>query len=170
MCYRVPGQTWPSELCWLYDQFAKSRSHAEVGTYCGRSLLASCGGMAPGAVVVAIDNDSEAPNAAWVQAVRAATIRVIPQSVKLIESGSMEAARLCFAQGLRFDSVFIDACHEYAECCADIQAWRSVLKPGGIISGHDYWPVHIGVMDAVNELLPGFSIVPNTRIWFAINS
>lgn len=49
--YQIPGQCWPSELCWLYDTFSRSRSHAEVGVYCGRSLFASAAGMQPGAVI-----------------------------------------------------------------------------------------------------------------------
>lgn len=167
MCYNIPGQTWPSELGWLYDTFKHSKAHVEVGTYCGRSLLASCGAMDPGALVVAVDNDQEAWSADWVIVVREATIKLIPVPVHKMVTGSLEAALECHRLGLMFDSVFIDANHHYAECCADIEAWRALLKPGGILAGHDYWPVHTGVMDAVNRLVPGFEVVPGTRIWWA---
>lgn len=170
-CYEIPGQMWPAELCWLYDEFSKSRSHVEIGTYCGRSLLASCGGMRHDSVIVSVDNDVDSsrthPN--WVKTVRRATIdALILKKVRLLETDSLSAALICHNEGLKFDSIFIDACHEYAECSADIQAWMPLLNPGGIIAGHDYWPAHIGVMDAVNEVFSGrFSVVPNTRIWAA---
>lgn len=168
-CYNIPGQTWPTELCWLYDTFKASKSHAEIGTYCGRSLLASCGGMQPGSVVVSVDNDCEAFSSEWVSGVRSLTLKLIPPSidVRRFRADSLEVASQLYRAGMRFDSVFIDACHHYAECSADIRAWRELLKPDGIISGHDYWPVHNGVMDAVNECVPGFQVVPGTRIWFA---
>lgn len=165
-CYNIPGQTWPTELCWLYDTFKDSKAHAEIGTYCGRSLLASCGGMSPNSLVIAVDDDSEAFNAEWVSMVRDQTIKLCPVRVCHWKENSLRAALDAHRDGLRLDSVFIDACHHYAECCADIQAWRALLRPGGILAGHDYWPVHTGVMDAVNELVPGFQVVPGTRIWW----
>lgn len=165
-CYQVPGQMWPTELCWLYDTFAKSRSHVEIGTYCGRSLLASCGGMSLNALVVSIDNDSETIDAEWSRAVRVATLRMIGPFVTRLDMGSMEASLHCHNLGLQFDSIFIDACHHYAECKADIEAWLPLLRPGGIIAGHDYWAVDAGVMCAVNEVFKdSFKVVDGTRIW-----
>lgn len=165
-CYSIPGQMWPSELGWLYDTFQSSRHHVEVGSYCGRSLMATCGAMEPGSTVYAVDNNSEGIDAGWVRSVRAATLSLIAQRIEVLEMESLAAARHLHGLGVKLDSVFIDACHEYAECGADIQAWRALVKPEGIIAGHDYWPVHNGVMAAVNELVPGFQIVPGTRIWW----
>ena len=168
-CYQVPGQTWPVELGWLYDTISKSKSHAEIGTFCGRSLLASCAGMAPGSMVVSVDDQSEWPNPEWVDAVQCATHRMIPASIRVVRipTHSIDAARDCHRRGFQFDSIFIDGCHEYAECKADIQAWRALLKDDGLICGHDYWPVHIGVMDAVSEVFEGrHHVVPGTRIWW----
>jgi predicted O-methyltransferase YrrM len=36
-----------------------------------------------------------------------------------------------------FDLVFIDADHSYEAAKADISAWRSKVRPGGILCGHD---------------------------------
>ena len=167
-CYEIPGLTWPSELCWLYDTCSKSKFHAEIGTYCGRSLMASCGGMSRDAFVVSIDNDCEAIHPEWVKAVRHATLRRIQPEVVEVNSDSLAAALRCHQEGFRFASIFIDACHEYAECRADIEAWMPLLTPGGIISGHDYWSANVGVMDAVNHVLKDrFAIVPGTRLWWA---
>lgn len=39
------------------------------------------------------------------------------------------------------DFVFIDADHTEEGCRADILAWTPKVRPGGLISGHDYnWP------------------------------
>lgn len=36
------------------------------------------------------------------------------------------------------DFVFVDADHSYEACARDIAAWVGKLKPGGLLSGHDY--------------------------------
>jgi hypothetical protein len=46
------------------------------------------------------------------------------------------------------DFVFIDADHSYEGCRADIDAWMPKLKPGGLLSGHDY----------SNPNFPGFGV------------
>lgn len=49
------------------------------------------------------------------------------------------------------DVVFIDMEHTYEAVKRDIAAWKTKVKKGGILSGHDYtsnWP---GVVKAVNE-------------------
>lgn len=166
-CYQVPGQTWPLELGWLYDTISQSMSHAEIGTYCGRSLLASCAAMQPGAVIMSVDDESAWLDKQWVEAVLTATVNLIPHPMNQKRMSSIDACRECKQEGFTFDSIFIDGCHEYAECKADIQAWMSLLKPGGLICGHDYWPVHVGVMDAVNEVFCGnHGVVQGTRLWF----
>jgi predicted O-methyltransferase YrrM len=52
------------------------------------------------------------------------------------------------------DFVFIDADHSYEGCKADIEAWFPKVKPGGLLSGHDYdnpdFP-EFGVKRAVDE-------------------
>lgn len=166
-CYQIPGQCWPTELGWLFDTFAESTSHLEVGVYCGRSLFATCGGMLPIAKVYAIDDDRADMGVSreWVQAVRKATLDIITPRVRLLPVSSLEAAH--HLQGIRFDSIYIDGCHEYAECLADIQLWSRFVRPGGIIAGHDYWPIDTGVIEAVNEAFAGtHSTAADTRIWY----
>jgi len=71
---------------------------------------------------------------------------------------SLEAAQTVEAASLDF--VFIDAEHTYEAVKADIQAWLPGLRPGALLSGHDYsppgerspkgWP---GVVHAVDEFV-----------------
>lgn len=54
------------------------------------------------------------------------------------------------------DFVFIDADHSYAGCTADINRWLPKLKPGGLLSGHDYGNTSydgFGVTQAVDEFV-----------------
>jgi len=71
----------------------------------------------------------------------------------VIKSGSVEAAEQFEDESLDF--VFLDADHNYSGVKADIEAWMPKVKPGGILSGHDYnhpefpeW----GVKRAVDEI------------------
>jgi hypothetical protein len=64
------------------------------------------------------------------------------------------------------DFVFIDADHSYQGCLADIKAWAPKVKPGGLISGHDYEsPEHPGVKQAVDEVCGQVKTGPG-RTWF----
>jgi hypothetical protein len=66
------------------------------------------------------------------------------------------AKSLCAARKIPdgLDFVFIDADHSYEGCSTDIAAWAPKLKPGGLLSGHDYdntdYP-QWGVKRAVDE-------------------
>jgi len=165
-CYEIPGQTWPIELGWLYDTFKTSKRHVEIGTYCGRSLIASISGMSD-ANVFCCDTDVMS-EPLWVKAVRKITIdHYKPDNVNVLVSAlnSIDFARHV-AGHQQFDSIFIDGCHEYAECKADIEAWLPLIRSGGIIAGHDFWTAHVGVMDAVNEVFRGkHEVFAGSRIW-----
>jgi hypothetical protein len=180
--YQIPGWCWPAELAWVYGAFRVSRVHAEIGTFCGRSLFASCAGMADGAKVYAIDRGVQSadthdaffpPSPEWCEDVLAATLRAIGEAapgvaVPWVRLSSLDAAQLLQSQGVTLDSVYIDASHHFADVMADIAAWRPLVKPGGIIAGHDYWTANVGVMDAVNESFgTAFEVAPGTRIWVA---
>lgn len=72
---------------------------------------------------------------------------------KVIRKRSIEAAR--DISGSSLDFVFIDADHSYEGCRADILAWWSRVKVGGIVAGHDYENTKFpkfGVKRAVDEI------------------
>lgn len=56
--------------------------------------------------------------------------------VKIIRNFSYEAS-LTFPDNY-FDFIYIDAAHDYESMVLDLNAWWPKLKPGGILSGHDY--------------------------------
>jgi predicted O-methyltransferase YrrM len=71
----------------------------------------------------------------------------------------------------RLDYVFIDGGHAYENVLEDIACWQPLVRPGGILCGHDYameqdgsgWN---GVARAVREKLPGhYQPVPNMFAW-----
>lgn len=63
---------------------------------------------------------------------------------------SLEAAEVMRATMGPFVSfVFIDGCHDEASVTADIAAWLPLVRPGGVIAGHDHTPAWPGVERAV---------------------
>lgn len=73
--------------------------------------------------------------------------------VNTLRIDTAQAASI-FADG-HFDLVMHDADQSYAAIKREIQAWRSKVRPGGIIMGHDYTNAHgsyPGVRRAVNEI------------------
>lgn len=50
------------------------------------------------------------------------------------------------------DFVFIDADHSEAAVLDDIACWRSKVRPGGWLGGHDYSPKFPGVIKAVDRI------------------
>lgn len=85
--------------------------------------------------------------------------------LRIVRCESLRASGL-FADDT-IDHVFIDSDHGYESMVKQIRRWRTKVKSGGIISGHDYskgdWP---GVVDAVDEEL-GSTIVgrPTRTVW-----
>lgn len=175
-CYQIPGMCWPVELGELFDLFAGSRRHVEIGSFCGRSLFVTAMTLGTDAELFAVEpfigceaDRFPMPSTDWQRDTFYATVAAIQEHrpdirVQVIEAKSLDALRAFQGQAT---SIYIDACHHFAECSADIQGWKSVLAPGGILAGHDYWAADPGVMDAVNAFCLRFRVLPDTRIWVA---
>jgi len=75
-----------------------------------------------------------------------------------------------FADG-QFDWIYIDGLHSYQAVQSDLALYKSKLKPGGILMGHDYTnhqraqEMQFGVVEAVNEFVEreGFSFLALTQ-------
>ena len=69
-----------------------------------------------------------------------------------IKKWSKDAAKM-YEDGF-FDFIYIDADHRYEEVIKDIRNWKSKVKVGGYLGGHDYidtWGL-AGVIKAVDEM------------------
>jgi predicted O-methyltransferase YrrM len=60
--------------------------------------------------------------------------------------------------------VFIDADHTYPDVCAQIDAFRPLMSPGGIICGDD-WPIY-PVQRAVRRRLRRQNVMVDGRVWW----
>lgn len=179
---KIAGWMSQEELTWLADQTARpdvSRI-AEIGSWHGRSTRAFADNIVPGGVVYAIDTWRGSPEIAgelkgmpedWAFEQFKANLedhigRDGNGTVRVMHTESQNAAAM-FEPADKFDLIFIDADHSYANCRADILAWRPLLRPGGMLCGHDYAPGWDGVIRAVNELVPGAKHGPGS-IWYSV--
>ena len=135
----------PRELEFLYATATAMASGAcvvELGSWKGRSTVAICEGLKEGsATLYCVDNFLGSSGMAY---------RVDPGAVqrefesntreygfvKLLVSDTQSAAAR-FDDG-SIDWIFIDADHSYQSVARDIETWAAKLRPGGILSGHDY--------------------------------
>lgn len=87
-------------------------------------------------------------------------------SVVPVRMPSVEAAKhLLGEHGPTFDFVFIDADHSYEGCKADIEAYRGLVREGGLLAGHDiHWE---GVRRAVDEAFYEVKLGPGS-IWYVL--
>lgn len=85
------------------------------------------------------------------EAIFDAFIEEHPDRITKYKGRSIEIAALIPDASL--DLVYIDANHEYEDVCADLQAWRPKVKPGGLLAGHEYSMTWHAVVRAVQETL-----------------
>jgi len=83
---------------------------------------------------------------------------------ELIKRSSIDGSKQ-FVPG-SLDFVYIDAAHDYQNVKEDLAAWYPLVRPGGLLCGHDYVDVYkCGVMAAVDEFAatPGIPPLEVTR-------
>src|SRR3990167_9310002 len=83
----------------------------------------------------------------------------VPNIIK-IKKTSVEAAK-DFPDG-SLDAVYIDAEHDEENVRADIRAWRPKIKPGGILSGHDWVLPHLQRIIKEEEGFRDITIAPDS--------
>ena len=152
-----------SELEWLAEKASHLRSVVEIGSWMGRSTTAMADNMEGLGVILAVDTwrGSEEHESFLAGKPADFVYQTFCRNLKAhIDSGrvcplrlpSLEAARLFQAIGCAgFDMVFIDAAHDYENVKADIIAWKPLVKPGGLLCGHDWG--HPPIVQAVREIL-----------------
>lgn len=91
--------------------------------------------------------------------------------IKLMRGKSTDFASML--AGENFDLIFIDGAHDYASIRGDILLCMAALKPGSLMTGHDFHSMGDGVRRAVNELLgvvPSIEVkgvIEGSYIWYA---
>jgi hypothetical protein len=84
----------------------------------------------------------------------------------LLKGFSLDVARTIPDASLDF--VYIDANHTFDACIQDLIVWSAKVKPGGIVSGHDYFAPKrtwgFRVIEAVNAYTLAHDIDP----WFLL--
>ena len=90
--------------------------------------------------------------------------RVAPYNCEIIRDWSVEAAKKFSDHSLDF--VFIDANHRLEEVINDIVAWEKKIRPGGIISGHDYRQFKRQTYSHVVEALGAYTYAYRIHPWF----
>ncbi len=167
----VEGLTKVSELA-LLERLARGMpagaAVVEIGSFRGRSTLAIAAGLAEsgGARLVAVDTFAGDPG--WAERDEPADARAtfdrntagIP-FLEVVQDESVAAAARF--EDASLDWIFIDALHDYASVVADIRAWAPKLRPGGLLSGHDWG--RAGVTDAVLVFFPLERVEVEHSIW-----
>ena len=82
--------------------------------------------------------------------------------VTLLKMTSVEGAKKV-PDGI--DLVFIDGDHSYEHVKEDIATWSKKVRPGCLLTGHDYFSNFPGVIKAVNESLEGKFVVGRDTVW-----
>lgn len=94
------------------------------------------------------------------------SIKGFESKVVTLKMSSEEASNVILDNSLDF--IFIDGNHEYNYVKPDILRWLPKVKPGGLISGHDYGQ-EPGVKKAVDEIFDSIDIGHNYVWWKFIN-
>jgi SAM-dependent methyltransferase len=169
---KIKGFMSAHELRWLADRAREAEVIVEFGSYLGRSTRA-LGDNAKG-VVWAVDTWSpiypdKNGNPTGIVSDNSYTtfcenLEDLIQAYKVMPvqmpSQSFELPFNSLA-----DFVFIDGDHRYEAVVEDIKTAMRLLKPGGIMAGHDYnhsdWP---GVQRAVIHMVPKYEVYHS--IWW----
>lgn len=169
----IDGWMEKEELTWLAEQASTHKVIAEIGSWIGRSTRAIADNTR--GVVFAVDTWTGAiehqAGLLYSQRKRKDIITkfhenmedLIGRKVFPMNMPSVVAAAILAP---KFDMVFIDGAHDYQSVSEDIQNWSKLLKPDGLLCGHDYNPDWPQVVSAVKNNVPEVKKVPRTDIWF----
>lgn len=92
----------------------------------------------------------------------AAKVKLSGHNCEILKMTSMEAVKKFEPNSLDF--VFIDGNHHFEFVVNDIIHWSRIVKPGGIVYGHDYSD-QFHVREAVNAFMGASKIAP----WFILH-
>lgn len=93
--------------------------------------------------------------------------------LRMTSAAAADAGRAtgAYLGGVLIDLVFIDAAHDYENVKLDIRRWWPLVRPGGMLAGHDFnhkWP---GVERAVAECFDLMRVgVGPDSVWFVLKT
>lgn len=164
---QIAGWMTYKELRWLAKQAQDHYRIVEIGSYFGRSTRA-IGQHTPG-VLYAIDDFVGPRDMSLPGPLRNDILEGFMYNMRdLLEIGKTVVTVADHTEvNVPFspDMVFIDGSHLYQDVHRDIRTWMPRMAPGGLICGHDYTNI-ASVREAVDELVPGAKVAPNTTIWY----
>lgn len=168
------GWMSPVELTWLATMAQDCKTIVEFGSFHGRSARALADNSPADAVIYCVDPW----NGAYVddegrQLTKVDTF-VLPYFKRNL-ADHIAAGRVipCRAfsylfklpKDVKADMVFLDGDHTYPTVIKDIEVARNLLKPNGLMCGHDYGhPLWWGVKKAVDEKLTDVQVLDT--IWW----
>jgi predicted O-methyltransferase YrrM len=171
----TPGWMHDDELAWLATQARDARTILEVGCWQGRSTLA----LADNTVgrVFAVDHwcgTPDDPHLAEVAALggpEGLYAAFVARMGSRIQEGRVVIVRLAADVAAAtfgpasMDLVFLDGDHRVDGVRENLAAYRPLVKPGGILCGHDYHiREHWGVTEAVDAVFP--QVQRHRSIWW----
>lgn len=164
----IPGWMSDRELSWLAARAQECKTIIEFGTFHGRSARALADNMDASGNLWCVDP--------WAGEYKGVDPPIntfcYPEFVNNLKD-HISAGRVIPVRGYSYnfklpfqvDMIFIDGDHRYEYVLKDIDKAIELVKPGGIISGHDYdmqyWE---GVKRAVDEKFP--TIQQEEFIWW----
>lgn len=101
----------------------------------------------------ATEEDVEASHAEAVQ-------RLVPYNCEILRLPSVEGVKRFKPDSLDF--VFIDGNHSLPYIAQDIACWSPVVRPGGIVYGHDY-------LDDVKVAVDAYMAAQQIKPWFLLH-
>lgn len=132
----------------------------EVGSWTGRTAIAMADA---GADVLCVDHWKGSPGDTTGNLVRSFTSEGVYQiflrnigdrhgtTIKAFHGSSISGARHVAKLPQKPDMVFLDGSHDYVDVLTDIRFWQPLVRPGGILCGHDLTQSFPGVARAVVE-------------------
>jgi predicted O-methyltransferase YrrM len=170
----TPGWMSIRELTWLANVARSCSCIVEFGSFLGRSTRALADNAPENAKIYAVDPWNGPYKLDSGENLEVVDTYVMPQFIanlrEYVESGKVIPIRN-FSYNFYLtdyeyaDMVFIDGDHRYDTVVKDIKKALWLLKPNGIICGHDYafstWP---GVKKAVDKMLTNVTV--EDTIWW----
>jgi predicted O-methyltransferase YrrM len=162
----IDGWMSPEELTFLGENATEATSALQIGCYKGRSSFVI--GMNIKGQLLDIDSfvgdkGNTLGPAELFEVYRSNVNEMLGKKIKLVMGSSNEVLPIL---NRSFDMIFVDGSHIYEDVKRDITLCLPLLKPGGLLCGHDYTG-YLDVKRAVDELLCNKAqLYPNTSIWY----